>query len=124
VVKSGDWLLGVQWSPETWPLVRDGQGRGVSMQGSAKRRVPSAEAVAALGKAQAYDRLASVTSDPGAARGYASMAKGLRDRTAGPAGHLATAAEYERQAERVTSPADAESYRRLAARERQKAAIR
>ena len=48
VVKAGDWLLGIQWSPETWPLVKEGRVGGVSMQGSAARRVPSAEAVASL----------------------------------------------------------------------------
>ena len=48
VVKAGDWLLGIQWTAETWPLVKEGRIGGVSMQGKAARRVPSAEAVANL----------------------------------------------------------------------------
>lgn len=48
VVKAGDWLLGIQWTPETWAKVEAGEIGGVSMQGSAARRVPSAEAVASL----------------------------------------------------------------------------
>lgn len=45
-VRKGDWLLGVVWSPETWPLVKSGQLRGYSPQGSARRGVPSAESAA------------------------------------------------------------------------------
>jgi len=48
VVKAGDWLLGIQWNEETWPLVKSGRIGGVSPQGRAKRRVPTAEAVANL----------------------------------------------------------------------------
>lgn len=48
VVKSGDWLLGIVWSPEAWELVKEGKIGGVSMQGSAKRRTPTAEAIASL----------------------------------------------------------------------------
>jgi Putative phage serine protease XkdF len=48
VVKSGDWLVGIVWTPETWRLIKSGQVRGVSMQGSAVRRKPSAETLAAL----------------------------------------------------------------------------
>ena len=47
-VTAGDWLLGIQWSEDTWPLVKTGQIGGVSMQGSAIRRRPTAEALAAL----------------------------------------------------------------------------
>lgn len=47
-VTEGDWLLGIQWTPETWPKVQSGEIGGVSMQGSAARRTPSAEAVANL----------------------------------------------------------------------------
>ena len=48
VVKNGDWLVGTIWSPEAWELVKSGEITGVSMQGSAVRRKPSAEAVANL----------------------------------------------------------------------------
>lgn len=48
VVKQGDWLIGIRWSEEAWPLVKSGQIGGVSMQGSARRRKPTAEAIAAL----------------------------------------------------------------------------
>lgn len=48
VVKNGDWLLGIVWSEQTWPLIKDGQVGGVSMQGKAKRRHPSPEALAGL----------------------------------------------------------------------------
>lgn len=47
-VTSGDWLLGIQWNEDTWPLVKSGKIRGVSMQGSAIRRRPTAEALAGL----------------------------------------------------------------------------
>ena len=48
VIKAGDWLLGIRWSEQTWPLVKQGLIGGVSMQGTASRRVPSAEAVEQL----------------------------------------------------------------------------
>ena len=48
VVKAGDWMLGIQWEPEAWELVKAGKVGGVSMQGSARRRKPTAEAIAAL----------------------------------------------------------------------------
>lgn len=47
-VKSGDWLLGILWSEDTWPLVKQGRIRGVSPEGSARRRKPPAEIVAGL----------------------------------------------------------------------------
>lgn len=48
VVKAGDWLLGIIWNEDTWPLVKSGQIGGVSPQGRARRRVPDPEAVATL----------------------------------------------------------------------------
>lgn len=48
VVKEGDWLVGIRWTPESWALVKQGLIRGVSMQGSATRRVPSSEVVESL----------------------------------------------------------------------------
>lgn len=48
VVKAGDWLLGVVWDAETWPLVKSGHIQGFSPQGAARRRTPSAEALAQL----------------------------------------------------------------------------
>jgi len=47
-VKEGDWLVKVQWSPEAWAEIKAGEITGVSMQGSARRRKASPEAVAAL----------------------------------------------------------------------------
>lgn len=47
-VKAGDWLLGIVWSPEAWAQVESGDIGGVSMQGRAMRRTPTAEAVASL----------------------------------------------------------------------------
>lgn len=48
VIKAGDWLLGIRWTPETWPLVEKGLIGGVSPQGRAKRRTPTTDAVANL----------------------------------------------------------------------------
>lgn len=48
VIKAGDWLLGIRWSEQTWPLVKQGLIGGVSMQGTASRRQPSAEAIEQL----------------------------------------------------------------------------
>jgi len=48
VVKNGDWMLGIVWSPEAWELVKAGKIGGVSMQGSAKRQKATAEKIAAL----------------------------------------------------------------------------
>jgi hypothetical protein len=48
VVKSGDWLAGFIWTPEDWRLLQDGRIGGVSVEGAARRRAPSAEAIANL----------------------------------------------------------------------------
>lgn len=48
VIKSGDWLMGIIWGEDSWPLVKQGLIGGVSPQGRAKRRVPSADDVANL----------------------------------------------------------------------------
>ena len=48
VVMPGDWLVGVVWREDTWPLVKDGAVRGFSPQGGAARRRPTAEDLAAL----------------------------------------------------------------------------
>jgi hypothetical protein len=48
VVKQGDWLVGIIWDEPSWELVKAGKIGGVSMQGSARRRTPTAEAIAAL----------------------------------------------------------------------------
>src|ERR1700761_2471980 len=48
VVKQGDWLLGVVWDEDSWGMIKAGKIGGVSMQGSARRRTPTAEAIAAL----------------------------------------------------------------------------
>lgn len=49
-IEPGDWIIGIQWTPETWELVKSGRIQGVSMQGSAVRRKPSPEALASLRK--------------------------------------------------------------------------
>lgn len=46
VVKEGDWLLGIIWTPDAWNLIKSGEATGVSMQGGAKRRAPSPADVA------------------------------------------------------------------------------
>jgi len=48
VIKAGDWLLGIIWDEQTWPLIKSGKIGGVSPQGRAKRRMPDAAAVANL----------------------------------------------------------------------------
>lgn len=48
VIKAGDWMVGIQWNEDTWPLVLAGKIGGVSMQGRADRRRPSREALAML----------------------------------------------------------------------------
>lgn len=40
-VMPGDWLLGVQWRADTWPLIKSGLVGGFSLQGSARRRSAS-----------------------------------------------------------------------------------
>jgi hypothetical protein len=47
-IEPGDWLVGIVWSEAGWDLIKSGRINGVSMQGSATRRKPSREAVAAL----------------------------------------------------------------------------
>ena len=37
-VGTGDWLLGVIWTPQAWQLIKTGQISGYSFQGAAKRR--------------------------------------------------------------------------------------
>jgi Putative phage serine protease XkdF len=48
VIKAGDWLVGIVWEPDAWEAVKSGRINGVSMQGTATRRMPSPEALAAL----------------------------------------------------------------------------
>jgi hypothetical protein len=48
VIKAGDWLIGIVWEPDAWEMVKTGRINGVSMQGTAQRRKPSPEALAAL----------------------------------------------------------------------------
>jgi hypothetical protein len=48
IIKAGDWLLGMVLEPDTWALYKSGKIGGVSPQGSAKRRVPTAEALSEL----------------------------------------------------------------------------
>lgn len=43
VIKAGDWLVGVIWDAATWPLIRNGQLRGWSIQGTGTRRPISSE---------------------------------------------------------------------------------
>ncbi len=48
VIKAGDWLGGFIWSPEAWGEIQAGKIGGVSAEGGAKRRKPTADAVANL----------------------------------------------------------------------------
>lgn len=47
-VNPGDWLLGIVWGQDAWNAIKSGDVRGLSPQGRAKRRIPSADAVANL----------------------------------------------------------------------------
>lgn len=42
VIKSGDWVIGVEFDAATWPEVRSGRVNGFSIQGVGKRRKPHA----------------------------------------------------------------------------------
>lgn len=48
VVKAGDWLVGFVWTPQAWDLIKSGKINGVSVEGGAKRRKPSKQALANL----------------------------------------------------------------------------
>ena len=48
VIKAGDWLLSAVWDEPTWQAIKAGELNGFSPQGKARRRQPSAEALAAL----------------------------------------------------------------------------
>jgi hypothetical protein len=48
VIKSGDWLAGFIWEPEPWKLILAGRIGGVSVEGGARRRKPSPDAIANL----------------------------------------------------------------------------
>ncbi len=47
-IMPGDWLLGVVWDEPTWGAIKRGEFNGFSPQGRARRRQPSAEALASL----------------------------------------------------------------------------
>lgn len=53
VIKAGDWLVGVVWTPRAWDLIKSGRITGVSMQGTATRRKPDAATLAQLRKTEA-----------------------------------------------------------------------
>jgi Putative phage serine protease XkdF len=48
VIKAGDWLVGFIWTPGAWEAIKSGKIGGVSVEGGAKRRKPSREALANL----------------------------------------------------------------------------
>lgn len=48
VIKAGDWLVGTIWSEPAWQEIEEGRVGGGSMQGTARRRKPSPEALAEL----------------------------------------------------------------------------
>jgi hypothetical protein len=137
-VKPGDWLLGVQWTPEAWQLIKSGQVGGLSIQGRAARARPTGEAIAALRKAQiaarerdghlakaaAAQAQAGQLTDPGTREQLAQRARSERELAVSPAGHLAKAARYEDLAAAVTDPATRQGYLELAASERRKASTR
>jgi len=47
-VTAGDWLCGIVWDHQSWDMVLSKRINGVSMQGSARRRKPTREALAQL----------------------------------------------------------------------------
>jgi len=55
VIRDGDWIIGVIWDEQTWQAIKAGRYAGVSMQGSAMRRKPSAKALRALRKQRAEE---------------------------------------------------------------------
>jgi hypothetical protein len=67
-IMPGDWLIAIQWPPDTWELVKSGVINGVSMQGLASRRKPSPEALAGLRKGKAAKRLAKAQAAAADAR--------------------------------------------------------
>jgi hypothetical protein len=48
VVKAGDWLLGVKWGDSAWAQILDNKIQGLSMQGTAKRKIPTPADIARL----------------------------------------------------------------------------
>lgn len=48
LIKAGDWLVGFIWVPAAWDLIKSGKIGGVSVEGGAKRRKPTREALANL----------------------------------------------------------------------------
>jgi hypothetical protein len=48
LIKAGDWLGGFIWSPEVWADIQAGKINNVSVEGGAKRRKPSPDALANL----------------------------------------------------------------------------
>ena len=48
VIKEGDWLGGFVWTPEAWADIKEGRIGGVSVEGRARRRQPSQEAIEGL----------------------------------------------------------------------------
>lgn len=48
VIKASDWLIGVVWDADTWPLIKSGRLNGFSPQGQARRATPTPEVLAQL----------------------------------------------------------------------------
>lgn len=59
VIKAGDWLVGVVWTPQAWDLIKSGRITGVSMQGTATRRKPDPATLAQLRKNDAEEGAAA-----------------------------------------------------------------
>src|SRR5262249_32445570 len=55
-IKKGDWMAGIIWSPGAWQAIKRGELTGVSMQGAARRRQPTAAELAGLRKAAKMPR--------------------------------------------------------------------
>lgn len=47
-VVAGDWLLGVQWSPDAWTAIKSGEVKGYSFHGKARRSLPTEGRLAEL----------------------------------------------------------------------------
>jgi hypothetical protein len=52
-IRKGDWMAGVIWDKPTWAAIKSGTYTGVSMQGTASRRKPTAQELASLHKSAA-----------------------------------------------------------------------
>lgn len=116
-VQPGDWCVGIQWTPASWELVKQGRIGGVSMQGAARRRKPSADVLAGVRKAAKMPRCGKCTAKAKHADAQFCTKCGARLNVAKSAAVL-KAAERESLAKAVA--AEAVTVAERAGRERQR----